>query len=70
MRLGPFPSIAYTNPLLHVALLALHATAPLKFTVTPLRPPLDHLAVATPTAEGGASVAGRRVAIALSTHGA
>jgi len=70
----PFPPvlslIAYANPFLHVALLALHVTAPLKFTVTPLRPPLNHLAVATPTAEGGASVAGRGVPVALPAHGA
>ncbi|KAI8041868.1 hypothetical protein M5D96_003163, partial [Drosophila gunungcola] len=38
--------------------------------LTPLRPPLDHLTVATPTAEGGASVAGGGVPVALSTHSA
>lgn len=68
--LRPLSLIAYANPLLYVALLALHITAPLEFTVTPLRPPLDDLAVATATAEGGASVAGRGVPVALASHGA
>lgn len=49
--LRPLSLIAYANPFLYVALLALHITAPLEFTVTPLRPPLDDLAVATATAE-------------------
>lgn len=63
-------SIAHTDPLLHVALLALHTTAPLKFTVTPLGPPFDYLAMTTPTTEGGAAVTGRGVPVALTTHSA
>lgn len=63
-------SIADAYPLLHVAFVAFNAAAPLKSTATALGSSLLDLAVATPTAEGGAAIAGCGVAIAFATHSA
>lgn len=61
-------SIADAYPLLHVALVTLDATAPLKSTATTLGSSLLNLAMATPTAEGGAAIAGCGIAIAFASH--
>lgn len=50
-----------------MTLIALDATAPLKFTPTAFGASFLNLAVTTPTAEGGAAVAGRGIAITFST---
>lgn len=67
---SPRPSLTHRHPLRHRAHLTLHVTAPVEFTVAPLRPLDPERVVTPPTAQRVAVVDAVRALIAVPAPGA